>query len=142
MDEKQFNVHTLFQLIRCDQYSWRPVKLCGISYNFNVYNNFRLATHEALAFIEHESAKLIGAHLVLHCPDPERNGLNDKDCDESDYETQGDINHLGKEMLNHLIIAMKLLKRRSITFLLQLITCCNNKKETEETQNISRNFKA
>ena len=52
--------------------------------------------------IEDESAKLTGADLVLHIPDREFIQLTDEDSDESGNETLGNVNHLGKRMLNTL----------------------------------------
>ena len=64
-------------------------------------NYFRLKTHEVLALID-ESAKLTGADVVLHTPDPELHGLTE-DSDESDNETLGNVNHLAKGLLNALV---------------------------------------
>ena len=61
-----------------------------------------MTTHEVLALIEDESAKLTEADLVLHIPDPEFIQLTDEDSDESGNETLGNVNHLGKRMLNTL----------------------------------------
>ena len=52
--------------------------------------------------IENKSAKLTEAASVLHILDPELNGLTDENFDEFDDETVGNINHLGKGMLNML----------------------------------------
>ena len=57
-----------------------------------VNNYFRLTTHEVLALIEDESAKLTEADLVLHIPDPELNGLTDEDSYESNVKKLGNIN--------------------------------------------------
>ena len=52
-----------------------------------------------MVIIKDESAELTEADLILHIPDPKLHGLTDKDCDESDDETLGNTNHLGKGML-------------------------------------------
>ena len=61
-----------------------------------------MTKHEVIVLTADECTELTGADLVLHIPVPYLHGPTDEDSDESDDETLGKTNHLGKVMLNTL----------------------------------------
>ena len=75
--------------------------------------------------IEDEDTELAKGDIILHVPDSELNGLTDEDSDESDDEAQGNINHLGKGMLNTLSFKFDCGNKGKIEIIRSCLIICN-----------------